>query len=227
MPSAVILTRPAAESAALAATLRSSGHDVVELPCIATDPLADDSALAAALRELTANDRLVVTSRAGAAAVLGTGVPLAARVATVGGRAATLLRAAGADVDRVAATGRELASDLPVPAGRVLLARSDRALPDLPAILTARGARVREVVAYRTVARVEGDAARAGALAAAGAAIVVASPGAFDALVDALGLSVASRGRFIATGPTTAEHVRARTGRSPAIAPWHRVAEVI
>ena len=223
----MILTRPAAESAALAATLRSSGHDVVELPCIATDPLADDSALAAAVRQLTASDRLVVTSQAGAAAVLATGLAIAAPVATVGGRAATLLRARGADVDRVAATGRELASDLALPAGHVLLARSDRALPDLPQILAARGARVREVVAYRTVARVEGDTVRARALAAAGAAIVVASPGAFDALVDALGATVASRGRFIATGPTTAEHVRAHTGHSPAIAPWHRVAEVI
>lgn len=227
MPSAVILTRPAAESAALAATLRSSGHDVVELPCIATAPLADDTALAAALRELTAADRLVVTSRAGAAAVARTGVPLVAPVATVGERAATLLRAGGGNVDRVAPTGRDLASDLALPAGHLLLARSDRALPDLPQILTARGARVREVIAYHTVARVEGDAARAGALAAAGAVIVVASPGAFDALVDALGASVASRGRFIATGPTTAEHVRARTGRSPAIAPWHRVAEAL
>ena len=223
----MILTRPAAESSALAATLRASGHEVVELPCIATDALTDASALAAALRELTARDRLVVTSRAGAAAVLATGVPIAAPVATVGERAATMLRAAGAHVDHVATTGRALASDVPIAGGHVLLARSDRALPDLREILGSRGAHVREVVAYRTVARVEGDAARAAALAAAGAAIVVASPSAFDAVLGALGPSVASRGRFIATGPTTAEHVRARTGRAPAIAPWHRVAEVI
>ena len=227
MPSAVILTRPAPENAALAATLRSLGHDVLELPCIATDAPDDRGALAGALRTLSPSDRLIATSRAGAAAIVGTAVAITAPAATVGARAATVLRAAGLAVDRVAATGRELAVALEIPAGHVLLARSDRALADLPQILASRGARVREIVAYRTVARVEGDADRAGALASAGAAIVVASPSAFDALVDRLGAGAVSRGHIIATGPTTAERVRARLGRTAAIAPWHRVAEVV
>lgn len=227
MPSAVILTRPAGENAALAATLRSHGHDVLELPCIAAAPLDDDSALAAALRALTARDRLVATSASGAEAILRTAVPIAAPVATVGGRAATRLRASGILVDRTAATGRELGLALELPEGHVLLARSDRALPDLPATLRARGAEVREVVAYRTVARVDGDVERAGALASAGAAIVVASPSAFDALLERLGAGVVARGRVIATGPTTAAHVHARTGRPAAVASWDRVGELV
>src|SRR5438132_237208 len=53
-----------------------------------------------------------------------------------------------------AALGREL------PRARVaLLARSDRALPDLPRTLRARGFEVREVVAYSTLSRAEGDVA--------------------------------------------------------------------
>lgn len=227
MPRAVILTRPAAENAALAATLRELGHDVLELPCIATDATGGGDALAGALRALTPADRLIVTSRAGAAAVVDTEIPVTAPAATVGARAAAVLRAAGVAVDLVAATGRDLAAALELPAGHVLLARSDRALPDLPELLASRGARVRQVVAYRTVARVDGDADRAGALAGEGAAIVVASPSAFDALVDRLGVSVVSRGRIIATGPTTAARVRARLGRAPSIAPWQRVPEVV
>lgn len=227
MRSAVILTRASGENAGLAATLRSHGHDVLELPCIAIDALDDDSALAGALRALTFADRLVVTSRAGAAAVVRTAVRVRARAATVGARAAAALRDGGIAVDRTEATGRELASTLELPQGHVLLARSDRALRDLPEVLVARGARVREVVAYRTVSRVEGDVDRAGELARAGATIVVASPSAFDALVDRLGTGVVSRGRVIATGPTTAAYVRDRIGPPAAIAPWHRVAEVI
>ena len=227
MRSAVILTRPAGENAALAATLRSAGHDVLELPCVSTDALDDDRALVAALLALGPIDRLIVTSRAGAAAVIRTRVAVDAPVATVGVRTAAVLREGGIAVDRTEATGRELASAVDLPRGDVLLARSDRALRDLPDILAARGARVREVVAYRTVSRVDGDAARAAALAHGGAAIVIASPSAFDALVAQLGAGVVSRGRVIATGPTTAAHIRDRIGPPAAIAPWHRVVDVI
>lgn len=228
MPSAVILTRAEGENAALAALLRARGHDVVELPCITTLPVADDRELASAVRALGDRDRLVVTSHAGALAVLRVlDGPLAAAVATVGRRAADTLRAHGVAIDRTAPTGRELAEDLEIPPGLVLLARSDRALPDLPALLAARGATVREVVAYRTVPRVDGDAARAGSLLAAGATLVVTSPSALDALLDRLGSAALSRARLIATGPTTLAHVEARTGRAATLASWDRVPEVV
>lgn len=227
MRSAVILTRPSVENAQLAAALRSRGHEVVELPCVATWPLEDERELRGAVRALFAQDRLIVTSRAGAVAVVRAACEIAAPVATVGARAAETLRAAGIVVDRVAASGRELAAELEMPDGVVLLARSDRALPDLPALLAARGARVREVVAYRTVARVEGDADRASILLAGGAAVVVASPSALDALVDRLGAGPLSRARLIATGPTTAARVQERIGRPATVAAWDRIVEVV
>lgn len=228
MRSAVILTRAEGDNTALAALLRARGHHVVELPCIATLPLEDDAELASAIRALVDGDRLVVTSHAGALAVLRVlDRPLAAGVATVGRRAAEALRAKGIVVDRTAATGRELAHDLEIPPGLVLLARSDRALPDLPALLAARGATVREVVAYRTVPRVDGDAARVEALLSDGATLVLASPSALDALLERLGTAALSRARLIATGPTTAAHVEARTGRAATLASWDRVPEVV
>lgn len=227
MRSAVILTRPTGENTELAERLRSRGHEVVELPCIATRPLQDDSALAEALVALGPCDRLIVTSRAGALAVIDAARAIAAPIATVGLRAAAALRAAGLAVDRTAATGRELAAAIEIPTGVVLLARSDRALPDLPRGLSARGARVREVVAYRTVASAEGDAGRVSALLAAGAAVVVASPSAFDALVDRVGLGAMSGARLIATGPSTAARVAERLGRAATVAAGDHILEVV
>lgn len=227
MRSAVILTRPSGENTELADRLRSRGHEVVELPCIAASPLEDDSALAAAIGALGASDRLIITSRAGAQAVISAVREIAAPVATVGLRAAAALRAAGVTVDRIAASGRDLAVAIEIPAGVVLLARSDRALRDLPTLLAARGARVREVVAYRTVASAEGDAERASALLASGAAVVIASPSAFDALVDRLGAGAISSARLIATGPSTAARVQERTGRPATVAAWDRIPEVL
>lgn len=228
MSSPVILTRAPGDNRALAAALRAGGHEVVDLPCVTTVPLDDERELAGALAQLGDADRLIVSSQAGALAVLGAlAGPPTSPVATVGRRAAEVLRAGGVAVDLVSATGAELAAALPLPAGTVLLARSDRALPDLPALLRARGAAVREVVAYRTVARVDGDAARANELLAGGATLVVASPSALDALLDALGPAALAGARVIATGPTTAAHVAARLGRPAECAAWDRVAEVI
>lgn len=227
MPSPVILTRAAGDSSGLAAALRQRGHEVLELPCIATLPLDDHRSLAAALTELGPRDRLVVTSRAGALATTAAVSAIAAPIATVGARAATALRAAGFPVDIEAPTGAALAGTLPIPEGTVLLARSDRALPDLPTLLEQRGAKVREVIAYRTVARVAGDIARAEDLLSRGASLVVSSPSAFDALVERIGTAAVSRARLIATGPTTAQRVRERSGRAVAVAEWDRLAEVL
>lgn len=223
---AVVLTRAADRNAGLAAELRARGHEVVELPCTEAVPLEDDRALAAALGSLTASDLLVVTSRAGAEAVVRTVERLSAPAATVGRQAATVLAARGVAIDHVAATGAQLAGAVTLPEGAVLLARSDRALRDLPEILVSRGATVREVVAYRTVNGVRGDAARAAALLHDGAAVVLASPSAVDALLGALGADSLAAARIVVTGPTTAAHLRARTGRDATVAPWDRLAEM-
>src|SRR5207302_322899 len=106
---------------------------------------------------VAADDWLVVTSRPGADAVARAARPRC-RVAAVGRSTATRLARHGIAVafqPRVP-SGAALGRELPM-ARAALLARSDRALRDLPQILQARGFEVREVVAYRTVARADGD----------------------------------------------------------------------
>jgi uroporphyrinogen-III synthase len=207
-----ILTRRREDNARLAERLRASGVDVIELPCVSAQPLEDTTSLAAAIRAVAPDDWLVVTSRAGADAVARVGRPVC-RVAAVGRATAARLKEQGIEVAFMpgvpsgAALGREL------PAARaVLLARSDRALPDLPDVLRSRGFEVREVVAYRTVAHADGDLAPVrSALAdpAREVRVVVASPSAVEAFAVAAG-DLAARAIFQVAGATTERFVRLR-----------------
>jgi len=77
------------------------------------------------------------------------------RLAAIGPATTRALAGYGLAPDLVPAqgTGKHLAAAMPDVAGkRVLLPRSDQALPDLPAGLVARGAQVAEVVAYSVTA---------------------------------------------------------------------------
>ena len=206
-----ILTRRPEDNAPLADRLRAEGALVIELPCVRVQPLEDLRALAAAIRALSADDWLVVTSRAGADAVARAARP-SCRVAAVGRVTASRLAQHGIDVSfqpRIpsgAALGREL------PLARVaLLARSDRALADLPTALRARGFEVREVMAYRTIARAEGDAQAVRAALADSARdvrVFVASPSAVQAFVAAVG-PLAERATFVVLGVVTESSARA------------------
>ncbi len=141
-------------------------------------------------------------------------VSLRAELAGISADDALVLTSA-AGVDAVAA-----AVDLgALPIGEVVLARSDLALDDLPAILRARGARVREVVAYRTHAQARGDVGAAReALEANRAAAVVASPSALAGLLAAVGAERITRALVVATGPTTAAAVSRVLGTAPLVA---------
>ncbi|MBI2983181.1 MAG: uroporphyrinogen-III synthase [Chloroflexi bacterium] len=139
-------------------------------------------------------------------------------VAAVGEATAERARSFGMRVSFVAsrADGRTLARELTPPAGEVVLARSDLADPELPLMLRARGARVREVTAYRTHRRVAGDANVARAAIERGrAVVVVASPSAVDALADAIDPGTLRRAAFVAVGPRSADRVRARVRTDP------------
>ncbi|MGH2379169.1 MAG: uroporphyrinogen-III synthase, partial [Candidatus Limnocylindria bacterium] len=115
--------------------------------------------------------------------------------------------------------GATLAAELPLPAGEVVLARSDRAARDLPEILRRRGARVRELEAYRTVPGVGGDVAAARASLAGGDAVVLfASPSAVEGMLDGLPLELVRRAAIVAIGPSTAAAVRQRLGVEPLVA---------
>ena len=225
----VILTRAATDNAVLRLRLERAGARVVELPCVAVRPLADPTALRRALRSLAARDRLVLTSRAGAEAVATAlaGDTIAAPVAVIGAATHAAARRAGLEPDFAASApdSATLARELPLPRGVTLLARSDRAGRELPELLRARGADVREAVAYHTehASATEASEARA-ALAGSlrenrpDAIVFLASPSGVDGFIGVVGEELARRARPVAIGPRTAAHVRRRLGVEPGIA---------
>ena len=220
MSEIVVLTRRPEDNAPLADALRSRGATVLELPCVRTERLGDTTALERELASLRGDDLLVLTSRAGADAVAGVVRHIPCEVAAVGPATAESARRAGMRVTYTAsrADAETLGRELPLPRGDVLLARSDLADGGLPAVLRERGARVREVVAYRTVGEVTGDPAPVRAAFAAGAAIVVASPSAVAALRNAFGGEILRAASFVAIGPRTARSVRELIGVEPTVA---------
>jgi uroporphyrinogen-III synthase len=210
-----LLTRAREDNGAVRAELEARGWSVIEAPCVRTEPLADVSALRAALAALTPSDLLVLTSRAGADAVRSAVAEVACGVAAVGPATAERARAGGMRVTFVASRpdGRTLAREVPLPLGVVLLARSDLADGEVPDVLRARGARVREVIAYRTIPGLDADArTRLERTALDGVTVVVASPSAVDALAATAGDGVPETARFVAIGARTAERVRAVIG---------------
>jgi len=215
----VVLTR---DDPDLAALLMARGFSVVTLPCVRREPV-DRAALRALLVTLAARDVLVLTSPAGVDAVADAidlrAVPCP--IAVVGRATAKRLHAHGRAADRIASApyGATLGRELPLPGGEVVLARSDRALGDLPKTLRARGARVREVIAYHTRPEPQGDVSAARqVLEALGTAVVVTSPSALEGLVAAVGADHLRRGALVAIGPTTARAVEALLHVAPRVA---------
>jgi uroporphyrinogen-III synthase len=207
----VILTRPHGENARLAGGLTAHGFTVREIPSVEVRPLVDPAPLREAVRALARDDVLVITSRAGAHAVraaLGDEM-CAASVAAVGAATADACRAAGLRVTFTpsAPSGAALAAELPLPPGRILLARSDRAADEPAEILARRGAVVGAVVAYRTLPIAPREPVPAGAV------IVFCSPSA----VEGFALASAASGSAVAVGATAAVRVRALLGIEPRV----------
>ncbi len=138
------------------------------------------------------------------------------QIAAVGSATARAAAEAGFRVDHTAgrSTGQALARELSgsLADGQVLLPRSDRSDERLPKALRQMGARVTDIVAYRTAApdldptlviRVQRGEVNA---------IVFASPSAYQNLGDAIGAELlaelSSRMDFAAIGPTTARALR-------------------
>jgi len=216
----VILTRSPEDNAALAAELRARGVMVIELPLATVEPLADDGALAAAIRALGPDDRLVFSSRAGVEAARRRvrADEIRAPVAAVGAATARRCEEWGIDAWTPSeATGAALGRELSVGSGIVLLARAERADPALVRELVAKGARVREVTAYRIVAGARGDVDAARRAAVEGAVAVVASPAAVKRLIAAIGSAAFARARVVAIGPTTARSASDGQGAEPRV----------
>lgn len=234
----VVVTRAAEQSAELAARLEALGAQVLLLPLIEFTPPDDAEPLDRALREIDRFDWLFLTSQnavrflAERARSISLDLPtkLAAmnerpRVATVGTSTAAAAREHGWRVDRVSNgrgwqdLARELAPELR--GQRILLPRSNRAIADLSRVLADAGALPVDVPAYKTVSASRVDPAilyriERGEIDA----LSFASPSAFSALVEDVGLERLKRllvsARIAAIGPTTAAAIR-RSGFTVAI----------
>jgi uroporphyrinogen-III synthase len=158
----IVNTRAVQQAGELDALLRDRGAIPLAYPCIAIEPPADTAKLDEAIADLRAGmfDWLVLTS-ANTVQVLSERagrLPSAptARLAVVGpGTAEAARRELGLRADVVPSTYRavDLAAAMPVePGQRVLIPQSELAAPDLADALTAKGAIVTTVTAYRTVA---------------------------------------------------------------------------
>jgi uroporphyrinogen-III synthase len=220
----VLVTRPADAAGALVAALAAAGAEALAVPMVETGPPTDRAALEAALARLSAYDWVVFTSAAGAEHAAASGPGLASFVG--GGAGAGRLAAIGpgtaAALGRLGATrvwqpgragGAELAAELPLTAGaRVLLVRSDLADPATANALRARGARVDDVAAYRTVPRRRpapelAEQLRDGRIAA----VTLASPSAARGLVESCGPAPATYAHtaLASIGPTTTRAIEA------------------
>ena len=152
----IAITRAEAAGAAFAAQLRAYGAVPLLCPAIAYAPPADSAALDCALAALASYDWLVLTSAQAARAVFANvdrrAIPI--RIAAVGPATANEIRTAGYAVDLVPAehSAEGLLAAIGTVAGqRIMLPAADIARTTLAEGLTARGATVDSVDAYRTV----------------------------------------------------------------------------
>jgi len=209
----VAVTRDEREDGALSCALRERGFEPVVCAAVHEES-AHDAALGRAASRLEVYDWLVVSSaravQALAAARGPNAWPRTLRGAAVGARTAHALRERG--LERVV-TGREGGAEPLLEAllaigswrgRRVLAPRAAEGRRVVERGLEAAGARVEEVIAYRTTP-VPAERLRERWRVARAEAAVIASPSAARSLVGALGAPAlrALRG-VVAIGPTTA-----------------------
>jgi uroporphyrinogen III methyltransferase/synthase len=223
----IVVTRAPEQAGELIRELEQMGAEVLILPTVCFAPPSDWQPLDSALRAIGEFDWILLTSQNAVRFLaqrcrelkLDVKSPQSRKpsVAAVGPATAQAASEAGFQVDYTAKvrSGENLAQELHASLrnGRVLLPRSDRADDRLPNLLQNAGARVTEVIAYRTavpktldtriVDRVQRDEVDA---------IVFASPSAYHNLSDVIGgeqlAELSARVDFAAIGPTTARALR-------------------
>jgi uroporphyrinogen-III synthase/uroporphyrinogen III methyltransferase/synthase len=223
----VVVTRDEGTDKTLSQALLARGLRGFALPTIAIRPVADAAALDAALERVRAGDWIVFTSAHAVTAVAGRpawGRLRAAegvRYAAVGEATAAKLASAGASAHVVAsaAGARGLVEALehagPLGGAQLLWPRSDRARRELADELQERGARLSEVVAYRSESVASPRLHEFRRLLDSGevAAVAFLSPSSAEGLAAALGrpdLRDLERRVLVASiGPTTSAALRA------------------
>jgi uroporphyrinogen-III synthase len=210
----VLVTRAAEQSEALVKALKEQGAVAVVLPMVAFAPPDDLRPLDEAVREA---GRYQNALRALQERGESLGIRLAeaagkVKIAAVGPATAEAAEHAGLHVEYVAVKhqGKAMAEELAdrLRSRSVLLPRSDRANPELVEKLRELGARVKEVVAYKTVQPDEGSIARARQMVNERAdAVLFFSPSAVHHLQQVVGegkfQELAKCALFAAIGPVT------------------------
>jgi len=196
----VVVTRAAAQNNELCEELSARGAQARLLPLISFAPPESYDAMDAALNSIEAFDWVLFTSANAVQAVERRGEELGRNLSTVAklppaaavGPATTVAaEAAGFSVEYVAADhsgaglARELGSELR--GKKVLLPRSDRANPELPAALRRAGAVLTEVVAYRNLPPSPTDRGKVQDSLSGVDAIVFYSPSAVQNFVELAG----------------------------------------
>ena len=214
--------------------LEELGAEVVLLPLVRFVEPENTADLDQAIRSLDTFDWLIFTSANAVTFFLGhcralecwpdaTGAAHRAtkntpKIAVVGSATELALKKEGLQASLVPRefSGVGLAAELrgAVAKKTVLLPRSDRATEELPSLLRKAGAKVAEVIAYRTVGPGSFDHDLIASIRAGQAdAVTFFSPSAFREFQNLLGADALanwnSRVAFAAVGPVTAEAIRA------------------
>jgi uroporphyrinogen-III synthase len=217
----VVVTRAPEQSEALVKALEEQGAVAIVVPMVAFAPPEDLGPLDEALREVGRYDWLFLTSQNALRALQERGESLGIRlaeaagkvkIAAVGPATAKAAEQGGLQMEYIAVKhhGTAMAQELAerVRGKSVLLPRSNRANEELVEKLKELGARVKEVVAYKTVAPKEESTARAQQMLNEGVdAVLFFSPSAVHHLQEIVGpeklQELAKRALFAAIGPVT------------------------
>lgn len=217
----IVITRSVLQSEEIARELTARGAVPVVVPLVAFAEPEDFAPLDAAIARIDRFDWMIFTSAQAIRAVMKRAVGLKIdrvrmgsklRIACVGPVTAAAVRQAGVAVAHVAEThnGVALAEELgeKLNGARVLLPRSDRANPDLPAALKRHGAEVVEVIAYRTLRPTVVDEENLRQIAVGAAdAVLFFSPSAVHHFVELVGSeklrSLQDKLAITAVGPVT------------------------
>jgi uroporphyrinogen-III synthase len=222
----VVVTRAVEQSEALVKALREEGAEPLLMPMVVFAPPEDVHAVDEVMQGTERYDWLFLTSQNALRALEQRceklGVVLAhrmrgVRIAVVGPATAEAAKGAGLSVEHVATSryGKALAQELSqsIEGKWILLPRSDRADPELVEKLEGWGARVKEIVAYKT-AKPEGKSLlEVEKLVREGAdAVLFFSPSSVSHFQDILGQDrfqqFSRQALFAAIGPVTEKALR-------------------
>jgi uroporphyrinogen III methyltransferase/synthase len=226
----VLVTRTREQSSELVAVLRELGAEAIEAPSIRVLPPRSWRGLDRAVARLSSYDWVVFTSANGvrffSSRIRDARAMGAAKVAAVGTGTAAALERIGVRADLVPPTftTQAVGRAFPRGAGRVLVARADRAEPDLELALRAKGWRVERVTAYRIVSAAGLDP-RVRRMVVGGEIDVLtfASAATVRAFVRMLRGKPARVSKVVCIGPATAKAARAAGLRVDAVAREHTI----